>query len=330
MGSVFWDKVSKKTGAEYKILEISTCRPSHRHLTLIRPASFQALIKGALKRWIFRSLRCVTIQRRSCLSASVVLKSSQSCLISKALQKSTLWCHVCLLLLENAHDVTLLLRLTLGISMKLGLAVEMSPRVFKEQFTSWERMSHAASADSLLLSTWQHTEKMALWVGQHIKIHFASSLNCCNLKLPPSLSYLEADILQVVRMPLDDLFDEVWVCGLQVGAGWLVQLKLKASPQFWHVKGLVPAPAHLQQQHKLFNFSCWRQKYFFFFILRQEDKMWLREEKPIINLRGVTLAQMSRIWLVETGKQQHYTSACLLFKLLLSYIIIMLRSYLEK
>lgn len=57
-------------------------------------------------------------------------------------------------------------------------------------------------------------------------------------------------------MPLDDLFDEVWVCGLQVGAGWLVQLKLKASPQFWHVKGLVPAPAYLQQQHKLFNFSC--------------------------------------------------------------------------
>ena len=29
-----------------------------------------------------------------------------------------------------------LLRLTLGSSMKLGLAVEMSPSVFKEQFTS--------------------------------------------------------------------------------------------------------------------------------------------------------------------------------------------------
>lgn len=47
--------------------------------------------------------------------------------------------------------------LTLGSSMKLGLAVEISPSVFKEQFTSWDRMSHAASADSLLLSTWEKT-----------------------------------------------------------------------------------------------------------------------------------------------------------------------------
>lgn len=46
-----------------------------------------------------------------------------------------------------------MLLLTLGSSMKLGLAVEMSLRVFKEQFTSRERISHAASADSLLLST---------------------------------------------------------------------------------------------------------------------------------------------------------------------------------
>lgn len=49
--------------------------------------------------------------------------------------------------------------LTLGISMKLGLAVEMRTRVFKEQFTSWERMSHAASADSLLLSTCTSTRQ---------------------------------------------------------------------------------------------------------------------------------------------------------------------------
>lgn len=43
---------------------------------------------------------------------------------------------------------------TFGTSMKLGLAVEMRPSVFSEQFTSWERISHAASADSVLLSTW--------------------------------------------------------------------------------------------------------------------------------------------------------------------------------
>lgn len=34
--------------------------------------------------------------------------------------------------------------------------------------------------------------------------------------------YLEADILQVVGVPLYDLLDEVWVCGFQVGASWLV------------------------------------------------------------------------------------------------------------
>lgn len=38
--------------------------------------------------------------------------------------------------------------------MKLGRAVEISPRVLMVQFTSWERMSHAASADSVQLSTW--------------------------------------------------------------------------------------------------------------------------------------------------------------------------------
>lgn len=44
---------------------------------------------------------------------------------------------------------------TFGTSMKLGRAVEMSPKVFSEQFTNCERISHAASADSVLLSTWQ-------------------------------------------------------------------------------------------------------------------------------------------------------------------------------
>ena len=43
---------------------------------------------------------------------------------------------------------------TFGKSIKLGRAVEISPSVFKEQFTSCDNISQAASADSLLLSTW--------------------------------------------------------------------------------------------------------------------------------------------------------------------------------
>lgn len=42
---------------------------------------------------------------------------------------------------------------TFGKSIKLGRAVEISPSVFKEQFTSCDNISQAASADSLLLST---------------------------------------------------------------------------------------------------------------------------------------------------------------------------------
>lgn len=44
-------------------------------------------------------------------------------------------------------------QLTCGTSMKLGLAVEIRPRFLMVQFTNWERMSHAASADSVQLST---------------------------------------------------------------------------------------------------------------------------------------------------------------------------------
>lgn len=43
--------------------------------------------------------------------------------------------------------------ITFGKSMKLGRAVEISPSVFREQFTSCDKISQAASADSLLLST---------------------------------------------------------------------------------------------------------------------------------------------------------------------------------
>lgn len=49
----------------------------------------------------------------------------------------------------------------------------------------------------------------------------------------------------MIGVPFDYLFDEIWVCGLQVGAGWLVQFKLKAPPQLWHVKSLIPLSAHL-------------------------------------------------------------------------------------
>ena len=76
---------------------------------------------------------------------------------------------------------------------------------------------------------------------QHYTLLFIT-LTCSALKLS---SYLEAHILQVVGVLFDYLLDEVWVRGLQVGAGWLIQLELKAPPQLWHVKSLVPAPAHL-------------------------------------------------------------------------------------
>lgn len=49
----------------------------------------------------------------------------------------------------------------------------------------------------------------------------------------------------MVGVPLYDLFDEVWVCGFKVRACWLVKLKLKTSPQLWHVERLVPLAAHL-------------------------------------------------------------------------------------
>lgn len=45
--------------------------------------------------------------------------------------------------------------ITLETFMKLGFAVEIKPSVLIEQFTNWERMSQAASADSVLLSTYQ-------------------------------------------------------------------------------------------------------------------------------------------------------------------------------
>lgn len=56
--------------------------------------------------------------------------------------------------------------------------------------------------------------------------------------------YLEADILQVLGVPLDDLLNEVRVSGAQVRRRRLVQLKLKPPPQVRRVKDVVPAAAH--------------------------------------------------------------------------------------
>lgn len=56
--------------------------------------------------------------------------------------------------------------------------------------------------------------------------------------------YLEADILQVLGVLLDDLLNEVRVSGAQIGRGRLVELKLKLPPQVRRVKDVVPAAAH--------------------------------------------------------------------------------------
>lgn len=57
-------------------------------------------------------------------------------------------------------------------------------------------------------------------------------------------SYLEADILQVLGVPLDDLLNEVRVSRAQVRRSWLIELKLKSPPQVGGVKDVIPAAAH--------------------------------------------------------------------------------------
>lgn len=53
-------------------------------------------------------------------------------------------------------DVQTATMCTCETSMKLGRAVEISPSVLMVQFTSWDRISQAASADSVQLSTCRH------------------------------------------------------------------------------------------------------------------------------------------------------------------------------
>lgn len=58
------------------------------------------------------------------------------------------------------------------------------------------------------------------------------------------MTYLEADILQVLGVLLDDLLNEVRVSGAQVRRSRLIELKLKSPPQVRGVKDAVPAAAH--------------------------------------------------------------------------------------
>lgn len=78
--------------------------------------------------------------------------------------------------------------------MKLGRAVEISPSVFREQFTSCDKISQAASADSLLLSTLKQNE---FRVQKALQIHsfnlFFSTLSSemqCQKKIPHHESML--------------------------------------------------------------------------------------------------------------------------------------------
>lgn len=56
--------------------------------------------------------------------------------------------------------------------------------------------------------------------------------------------YLEANILQVLGVLLDDLLNEVGVSRAQVRRGWLIELELELPPQVRGVKHVIPAPAH--------------------------------------------------------------------------------------
>lgn len=57
-------------------------------------------------------------------------------------------------------------------------------------------------------------------------------------------SYLEADVLQVLGVFLDDLLNEVRVSGAKVRRSGLIELKLKSPPQVRSVKDVIPAATH--------------------------------------------------------------------------------------
>lgn len=58
------------------------------------------------------------------------------------------------------------------------------------------------------------------------------------------VTYLEADILQVLGVLLDNLLNEVRVSGAQVRRRRLIELELESPPQVRGVKDIVPAAAH--------------------------------------------------------------------------------------
>lgn len=49
----------------------------------------------------------------------------------------------------------------------------------------------------------------------------------------------------MIGVPLYDLLYEIRMCGFQVRTGGLIEFKLKAPPQLWHMESLVPATANL-------------------------------------------------------------------------------------
>lgn len=63
--------------------------------------------------------------------------------------------------------------------MKLGLAVDISPKVLSEQFTSWDKISQAASADSVLLSTWEVKNTLKIW--DHIFVLESHYITACKI-----------------------------------------------------------------------------------------------------------------------------------------------------
>lgn len=71
---------------------------------------------------------------------------------------------------------------TFDTSIKLGLAIEIKPKVWIEQFTSWESISQAASADSVLLSTYTNNFKFLFPEGELSEIYwnynYVTEFNC--------------------------------------------------------------------------------------------------------------------------------------------------------
>lgn len=78
-------------------------------------------------------------------------------------------------------------------------------------------------------------------------------------------------------MPLNNLFDQLWMCSFQVRCSWLIQFKFKTSPQVRHVKYLIPIPAHLRSMSPVKK----RQ------ILKNVEDNVLKKVTPVTRLRAL-------------------------------------------